>query len=85
MCIAQSTPQAGGVYYPLNRGNSRMEIFTNPGDFQSILKLLEQARRRHSMLIPGHCLMDNWHLVVWPRCGGHLPEFIGRPRNAERG
>ena len=65
------------IYHVLNRGNCRMRIFHKTGDFQAFLKLLEEGRRRAQMRILGYCLMDNhWHLVVWPRRGKDLSNFL---------
>ena len=50
-------PIDGAIYHVLNRGNFRMDLFEKAGDFQSFIKLLDEARQRHSMRILGYCLM----------------------------
>src|ERR1044072_5812870 len=66
------------IYHVLNRGNGRMRIFHKRGDFAAFLELLEEGRRRMGMRILGYCLMDNhWHLVLWPRKGRELAQFVG--------
>jgi putative transposase len=67
-----------GIYHVLNCGNCRMNIFTQPSDFQAFVKLLEEARQRFDMRLLGYCLMHNhWHLVLWPRRGPDLSRFMG--------
>lgn len=70
---------AGGVvYHVLNRGNCRMDIFGDDGDFAAFVKLLEEGRRRvGGMRLLGYCLMHNhWHLVLWPRRAADLSAFM---------
>jgi putative transposase len=65
------------VYHVLNRGNGRMRIFRKPGDYQSFLALLSEAKDKAAVELFGFCLMPNhWHLVLWPRRDGELSDFI---------
>lgn len=63
----------------INRGNCRMRIFTKPGDFTALIKLLREACVRvPGMRVLGYCLMANhWHLVLWPTKDTDLASFVG--------
>ena len=70
---------AGGiVQHVLNRGNGRTKLFNKPADYAAFVDLLADALERvPGMRLTGFCLMPNhWHLVLWPREAGDLPEFM---------
>jgi putative transposase len=59
---------ANHCYHVLNRGNRRAEIFHDPSDYRSFLRLLAKAQDRLELPILAACLMPNHlHLVVRPR------------------
>ena len=65
------------VYHVLNRSNARMQIFDSPADYELFEQVLDQALERVAMRTVAYCLMPNhWHLVLWPREDGDLPEFM---------
>ena len=68
----------GGIaYHVLNRANARMTLFESDADYALLLGVLAEAHRRVPMRTVGYCLMPNhWHLVLWPRGDGDLPEFL---------
>ena len=67
----------GLVYHVLNRGNGRMQIFRNPGDYQAFLDLLIVGKDRAQVEIFGFCLMPNhWHLVLRPKRDGDLAAYL---------
>ncbi len=59
---------AGGgvVQHVLNRGNGRMALFGEPGDYAAFVAVLAEAADRFLGVRPcGWCLMPNhWHLVL---------------------
>ncbi len=68
----------GYVYHVLNRGNARMAIFDDDGDYQAFEAILEQAVQRTAMRVLAYCLMPNhWHMVLRPRRDGDLSKFVG--------
>jgi putative transposase len=67
----------GLVYHVLNRGNGRLEIFRKPGDYQTFVELMIDAKKRAEIEIFGFCLMSNhWHLVVRPRRDRDLAGYL---------
>ena len=71
---------AGGyAYHVVNRGNGRMRIFDDDGDYIAFEKVLVEALDRWpAMGLVSYCLMPNhWHLVVRPDISDILPRFVG--------
>ena len=67
----------GMVTHVLNRSNGRMTLFSHSGDYDAFERTLEQAHARTPVRILSYCVMPNhWHLVLWPRGDGDLPEFM---------
>ena len=67
----------GYVYHALNRANGRLRIFRKTGDFLAFERILAEGLERIPMRLCGYCLMSNhWHLLLWPRGDGDLPEFM---------
>lgn len=65
------------VYHVLNRGNLRAELFHKEGDYAAFDKVLRQAHQRTPLDLFAWCLMPNhWHLVVRPRRGEDLSQFM---------
>ena len=71
-------PATGGIVtHVLNRSNARRPLFEHDGDYELFEHTLEQAHARTPVRILSYCVMPNhWHLVLWPRGDGDLPEFI---------
>ncbi len=75
------TSLGGYVYHALNRGNGRETVFFKDADYDAFLRLLSWSRafREHvpEMRLLAYCLMPNhWHLVLWPRNGGELSDYL---------
>ena len=69
----------GWVFHVLNRGNARMAIFENDGDYRAFEGLLCETTERFKLRLLAYCLMPNhWHLVLWPREDGDLGRFMQR-------
>lgn len=67
----------GYVYHVLNRANRRHRIFDSDQDYWAFENVLVEARGRTSMRVCAYAVMPNhWHLVLWPREDGDLPEFM---------
>jgi putative transposase len=57
-----------GYYHVLNRGNGRMTLFHNDGDYLAFVRVLFEALARYPVDLLDWCLMPNhWHLVLSPR------------------
>ena len=66
----RSTP-ADLVYHMLNRGNGRMRLFEDDGDYVAFERVLAEGSQRIPMRIVAYCLMPNhWHLILWPTSAG---------------
>ena len=68
----------GGVcYHVLNRGNAGQKVFRKQGDYESFLKLMENAHARLPMRVIGYCLMPNhFHFLLWPHADGDLSRWM---------
>ena len=68
----------GYVYHVLNRGNGRMTIFDDEGDYEAFERILEESLERESGVgLLSYCLMPNhWHLVVRTSRDGELSRFV---------
>ena len=68
----------GLVYHVLNRGVGRMKLFEDDADYAAFERVLAEAvERRPGVRLLGYCQMPNhWHLVLWPRGGDDLSEFM---------
>jgi putative transposase len=71
-------PATGGIVtHVLNRSNGRLPLFEQTNDYELFERTLEEARTRTPVRILSYCIMPNhWHLVLWPRGDGDLPEFM---------
>ena len=69
----------GGItYHALNRGNARMTVFDDAGDYDAFLRILRLAASRSAMPVLAYCLMPNhFHLVLRPIADGALSDFMG--------
>src|SRR5258708_29465216 len=67
----------GVVYHVLNRGNGRMTIFREPGDYAAFLQLLIDGKDKARVELFGFCLMPNhWHLILRPQRGADLAAYL---------
>jgi putative transposase len=67
----------GVIYHVLNRGNGRMKIFREPGDYAAFIDLAIDARQKAGVDVLGFCLMPNhWHLVLRPDGDGDLAAYM---------
>jgi putative transposase len=70
--------EAGTIYHVLNRGNGRMRLFHDDGDFAAFERVLGEALERYPVDLLTYCLMGNhWHLVLRPRADDGLGRFMG--------
>jgi putative transposase len=57
----------GYVYHVLNRGNNKKQVFHKSGDYDSFIRLMGDAKKRHPLQIYGYCLMPNhFHMILRP-------------------
>jgi len=67
----------GYIYHVLNRANGRATLFKSDEDYSMFEQVLIEAQQRINMRLTGYCIMPNhWHLILWPRDDGDLPEFM---------
>ncbi|HMF38539.1 MAG TPA: transposase [Isosphaeraceae bacterium] len=70
--------EAGMVYHVLNRGNGRLRLFHEEGDYDAFERLLGEGLKRYPVDLLTYCLMPNhWHLVVRPRTDVALGRLMG--------
>lgn len=66
-------------YHIINRGNQRMNIFSDCSDFERYLALLKHYKHKYSCDLFGYCLMPNHiHLILLPKQLCHLPAIMQR-------
>ena len=67
----------GHPHHVIQRGNNRQAIFVAPGDYQTMLDLLEENARKFGVAIHAYVLMDNhFHLLVTPQTADGLPQMM---------
>ena len=55
----------GGLYHLITRGNNRRRIFGDEDDYQKMLKLIGDTKRKLPFYLYAYCLMPNHiHLLV---------------------
>ena len=55
----------GLVYHVLNRANARLRIFEKEGDYETFVRVLEEAVERTETRLLAFCVLPNhWHLVM---------------------
>ena len=58
----------GAWYHVMNRGRRSERIFTSPEDYQTYIKVLQEAAELWGIKIAAYCLMSNhYHLLVQTR------------------
>jgi len=73
------TCPGGYVYHVLNRGVGRMQLFSQPADYDAFLEILAETLAKHPLRLLSFCLMPNhWHFVVWPEKDRELAPFFQR-------
>ncbi len=66
-----------GIYHVINRGNGRQTVFHKDRDYESFLKLLQEAKERNAVKLYGYCLMPNhFHMAVRPEKGEELSKWM---------
>ena len=66
------------IYHVLNRGNGRLRLFHNEGDYDAFEQVLIEGLKRYPVALLTYCLMPNhWHLVVRPRTDVALGRLMG--------
>lgn len=69
--------EGGIVYHVLNRANGKLRIFKTHEDYQAFERVLGESLQRVPLRLCGYCIMPNhWHLILWPREGGELSDFM---------
>jgi putative transposase len=77
MPIRHLAETANVVLHVMNRGVRRLRLFDQRADYESFLRVVAEGRRRTGIRILAYCVMPNhFHLVVWPRKRGQLPDFM---------
>jgi putative transposase len=67
----------GYCYHVLNRGNAQSQVFHDASDYQTFLRLLEEAIERLPLRLLAYCLMPNhFHLALWPHTDGDLSRWM---------
>lgn len=57
----------GLIYYVINRGNNRQEVFHKAADFQAFLQAIADLKERKPFKLYGYCLLNNhFHLLLRP-------------------
>lgn len=70
-------------YHVLNRAVGKATIFTTPGEYQSFMDILADAKEEIGMRILAFTLMPNhWHLELYPKEDGDMGLFMHRLTNA---
>ncbi|MBI2479113.1 MAG: hypothetical protein HYV60_10915 [Planctomycetia bacterium] len=63
--------EAGGLYYALNRGNLRADMFRKAGDFLALERILHEGLQRFQIELFSYQRMGNhYHLVLRPGIDG---------------
>src|SRR5437016_5392172 len=76
--VARHAP-GGLVFHVLNRGVGRMRLFDEPEDYAAFLRVMRDTLNIVPMRVLAFCVMPNhWHLLLWPKAGGHLAAFMQR-------
>ncbi|MDO8552868.1 MAG: transposase [bacterium] len=71
------------VYHVINRAVGRMQIFTQPGEYEIFEALLFDAVELIEMRLLSYSLMPNhWHLELYPKDDGDMGEFMHWLTNA---
>ena len=61
----------GYVFHVLNRGNGRMRLFDDDGDYAAFERVLGEVLVAVPVRLLAYCLMPNhWHLLLWPAGDG---------------
>lgn len=67
----------GIVYHVLNRAVGRMKLCEKEEDYWAFERVLEETYERTEMRLLSYCVMPNhWHMLIWPREDGELPEVM---------
>jgi putative transposase len=67
------------VFHVVNRAARRLQLFETSDDYLLLLTTLADAQDQVPLRVLAYCIMPNhFHLVVWPRDDGQLPEFMRR-------
>ena len=65
------------VYHVLNRAVARLALFEKDDDYAAFERVLAEAMEKHPTRLLAYQIMPNhWHMVIWPRKDGELPEFV---------
>ncbi|WP_432797545.1 transposase [Poriferisphaera sp. WC338] len=76
---AKRVDVGGYAYHVINRGNGRMTIFDDEGDYDAFERVLDEALIKFPQVhLLAYCLMPNhWHLVLHPQADKQLSRFVG--------
>ena len=67
----------GLIYHALNRGNNRVDVFTEDGDREAFLQALGRTQDRYPFKLFGYCLMTNhFHLLLQPGPGQSISRIL---------
>jgi len=67
----------GVPFHVIHRGNNRQSIFVGPGDFLFFFRELDNASRKHGVLIHAYVLMTNhFHLLASAERRDSMPKMV---------
>src|SRR5271157_2803238 len=70
--------EAGMVYHVLNRGNGRLRLFHEEGDYDAFERLQVEGLKCYPVdLLTYRLMLNHWHLVVRPRTDVELGRLMG--------
>ena len=73
---------AGYPHHVIQRGNNRQSIFSVPGDYEAMLRMVSESATRFDVSVHAYVLMGNhFHLLVTPQTEEGLPlmmQAVGR-------
>ena len=65
------------MYHVCNRGSRKGVLFASYEDYESFIRLMEEARRRFRMRIIAYRLLStHLHFLLWPRYTGDVVRFM---------
>ena len=65
------------MYHVCNRGSRKGVLFDSCEDYESFIRLMEDARGKFQMRIIAYCLLStHLHFLLWPRCDGDVVRFM---------
>src|SRR5215218_10030214 len=68
---------AGHPHHMIQRGNNRQALFVDPGDYETLLALLEEHAGKSGVAVHAYVLMSNhFHLLATPESEQGIPQLM---------